>query len=136
MSDMLTKEQRSRVMSRIRSRNTAPELSLRKALRELGLRNYRVNGKLPGTPDIIFPRSKVLVFVDGCFWHKCPSCYREPETRKEYWRRKIESNAARDHANNERLSGLGWTVLRYWEHDIRKNADGVALKIRNQVAKS
>ena len=136
MNDVLTKEQRSYNMSRIRGKNTIPELNLRKALRELGLRNYRVNSELPGTPDIIFPRSKVLVFVDGCFWHKCPLCYREPETRKEFWKHKIESNVDRDRINNELLSGLGWAVLRYWEHGIRKNVKGVALEIRNQVAKS
>jgi DNA mismatch endonuclease (patch repair protein) len=136
MSDVLTKEQRSYNMSKIRCRNTIPELNIRKALRAQRIKNYRVKSDLPGKPDILFPRSKILVFVDGCFWHMCPLCYKEPLTRKEFWSKKIESNVVRDQKNNIILSQLGWTVLRYWEHEIKKNADLVALKIRDRIEKS
>ena len=137
MTDVMSKEKRSHVMSRIRGTNTSPELEIRRMLRKSGVTGYRIHcPDIPGHPDIVFLGKSVAVFIDGCFWHKCPRCYREPETRKEYWKSKIELNVARDRTNNERLSVLGWKVLRYWEHEIKDNALGIALKIKLELTNS
>lgn len=129
MTDVLTPEQRSYNMSRIRAKDTKPELTLRRLLRERGIRNYRIRSDLPGRPDIVFPREKVAVFVDGCFWHMCPICYTEPATRKEFWTKKIEGNVQRDGKVNAELRAAGWTVLRIWEHDVRKDPEKTVSRI-------
>jgi len=95
MTDVLTQAQRKYNMSRIRAKNTGPEVRLRKMLFAAGVRGYRIYYKLPGKPDIVFIKKKVAIFVDGCFWHKCPICFQEPETRKEFWMKKIQSNVDR-----------------------------------------
>lgn len=117
MADVLTREQRSYCMSRIRGRNTAPELVLRKEISSSGLRGYRLHYKLPGRPDIVFPRRKIAVFIDGCFWHRCPKCFVEPETHRKFWMKKIASNLKRDSLVGSELKRKGWKVLRIWEHD-------------------
>jgi DNA mismatch endonuclease (patch repair protein) len=88
-----------------------------------------VNSKLPGKPDIVFPESKVAVFIDGCFWHRCPIDFREPSTRRAFWRRKIEGNVKRDREVTKALKEAGWRVKRFWEHDVRKNPAKVAASI-------
>lgn len=115
-------------MAAIRSRDTKPEIMLRQALFREGIR-YRVHNSLTGKPDIVFPRKKLAIFVDGCFWHGCPRCYQEPENNREFWRNKVETNRRRDAQVNEALRNSGWTVIRLWEHDIKKNADGAAQEI-------
>ncbi|MCO6489048.1 MAG: very short patch repair endonuclease [Phaeodactylibacter sp.] len=117
-----TPEQRSRLMSKIRSRDTKPELMLRRALWALGYR-YRKNVKsLPGSPDIAIKKYKVAVFVDGGFWHgykweeKKSSIHRN----REYWIPKIERNMQRDRQNTQALQEKGWTVFRFWEHKLKK----------------
>ena len=109
-----------RRMAGTRSRDTRPELALRRILHRRGLR-YRVNYRaLPGvrrTVDVAFIRAKVAVFVDGCFWHACPLHYCEPKTRTEWWRAKIAGNVARDADTSRRFEMAGWTVLRVWEHE-------------------
>lgn len=121
MTDVLTKAQRSFNMSRIGAKNTTPEITIRRCLREAGLRGYRIHYTLPGKPDIVFPANRLAVFIDGCFWHKCPIDYREPETRKEFWAQKIARNLTRDREVETALEGQGWAVLRIWEHDVRRN---------------
>ena len=116
-------------MSRIRGKNTSPELKLRKMLWESGLRGYRVHYKLPGKPDIVFTRKKVVVFVDGCFWHKCPVCFRPPETNAEFWNEKLQKNVERDLKVTKELEDLGWTVLRFWEHEVKKTPEDVVARI-------
>lgn len=111
-------EQRSRNMAAIRSRNTRIEMRLRKALWAAGVRGYRVHYPLLGKPDIVFTRHRVAVFIDGCFWHRCPTCFRMPKTRIEYWGPKIAKNAARDEEINQKLQEASWTVIRIWEHEI------------------
>jgi DNA mismatch endonuclease, patch repair protein len=106
-------------MSRNRGHNTKPEVTLRKLCFSIGLR-YVLNSKLAGRPDFVFPRSRVAVFVDGCFWHGCPQHYQPPATRAEFWRQKIERNRARDAAVNADLDAAGWRVLRIWEHTVRR----------------
>jgi DNA mismatch endonuclease (patch repair protein) len=106
-------------MSRIGSKNTQPELSLRKAIWGAGIRGYRIHYKLPGKPDIVFPKRKIVIFTDGCFWHKCPKCFPKLSTTKRYWVRKISNNVKRDTVVSKQLRDEGWKVLRVWEHEIR-----------------
>jgi DNA mismatch endonuclease (patch repair protein) len=129
MTDVLSPEQRKFNMSRIRGRNTNPEIKLRKLLFSRGIRGYRIHYKLPGKPDIVFTKTKIAIFIDGCFWHKCPICFQEPETRKEFWMKKIQSNIDRDKKVNDLLRKDGWTVIRIWEHEIRKDPENAIKKI-------
>lgn len=103
-----------------RWRDTKPELAVRLAAHALGLR-YRVSMRplqnLRRTADMVFPRLKVAVFVDGCFWHGCPEHYKEPKSHVEYWRGKIEGNRARDLQTVELLTREGWLTLRFWSHE-------------------
>jgi DNA mismatch endonuclease (patch repair protein) len=119
--DVLTPEQRAYCMSRIRSQNTGPEISFRKGLWALGVR-YRIKNRLPGRPDLVISRARVVVFVDGCFWHRCPTHFVMPRTRRAFWNRKIRANRARDHRVTLKLKRDGWRVVRIWEHDIDKRA--------------
>ncbi|BAR52459.1 DNA mismatch endonuclease Vsr [Tannerella forsythia KS16] len=119
--DIWNKEKRSECMSRIRSKNTKPELALRKALFARGFR-YRVNDKkLPGKPDIVLPKYKTVIFIHGCFWHGHEDCKYAyiPKTNTRFWIDKITSNAERDKVNAEKLTALGWNVLTVWECEIR-----------------
>lgn len=132
--DVLTPRQRSHCMSRIRGRDTAPEVILRKALWSARLR-YRLHCKIPGRPDIVFPRAKVAVFVDGCFWHGCPLHGVKPKTNYEFWQRKIGKNISRDRVVTELLRAEGWSVLRFWEHEVKQNASKVTAEIAEAVRK-
>ena len=109
-------------MSRVKGRNTTPEILVRKALFQRGFR-YRVNVKgLAGHPDIVLPKHKTVVFVNGCFWHGHENCKRAriPETNGDYWRNKITGNMNRDIANKERLEKEGWKVVVIWECELAK----------------
>lgn len=111
-------------MAAIKSKNTKPELTVRKFLFARGLR-YRVNNrKLPGSPDIVLKKYRTVVFIDGCFWHGHEGCkyYRPPKTNTDFWRHKIAMNIARDYANGVDLRLAGWKVIRVWECDIRTKA--------------
>ncbi|MDO8873587.1 MAG: very short patch repair endonuclease [Methanoregula sp.] len=130
MTDCYSKEIRSRVMSKIRSKNTKPEVQLRKFLWNQGYRGYRIhNADLPGKPDIVFKKKKIAIFIDGCFWHKCPFDFREPKTNPEYWMKKIQSNVDRDKKVNEQLQSDGWKVVRVWEHMMRKEPEKIVAGI-------
>ncbi len=120
MVDIFTKEKRRWIMSRIRGKDTRPELLLRKELSKLGLR-YRLHYKVLGSPDIAFPRQKLAVFVDGEFWHGYNWNKRGIVPRKVYWKRKITRNMERDKRYNRELKRLGWKVVRVWDHQINKN---------------
>ncbi|MFG2302391.1 very short patch repair endonuclease [Actinacidiphila glaucinigra] len=113
------------VMTANKGKNTKPELLLRSALHRMGLR-YRVGVRplpeLRRTADIVFPKIKVAVFVDGCFWHGCPQHYRPAKKHGAAWGKKIEENRDRDAATTLTLSEHGWTVLRFWEHDDSEEA--------------
>ncbi|GAC1674408.1 MAG: hypothetical protein NVS9B2_23860 [Steroidobacteraceae bacterium] len=119
---------RSEQMSRIRDRDTVPEMLLRKALWKMGLR-YRLRQRLPGRPDIAFSSAKLLVFADGCFWHGCPEHYRTPKTRTSYWSPKIDMNIARDRRNDALLRAAGWHVVRLWEHEIESDPEASARRV-------
>ena len=133
MTDVLTEDQRRYNMSRIKGKNTGPEVKLRKLLFAHGIRGYRIHYNLPGKPDIVFTRKKVAIFIDGCFWHKCPVCFKEPEVRKEFWVKKITSNIERDQKQTRLLQDDGWTVIRFWEHEIRKEPGSVVQRIIGSV---
>lgn len=135
MADVHTKKQRSYNMSMIKYRDTKPEASLRKLLFARGVRGYRVHYKLLGKPDIVFPKKKIAVFIDGCFWHKCPKCFVKPQTNKKFWQEKINSNVERDKNVNKQLKKAGWKVIRIWEHDVKKNLNKSYLKIYKKINK-
>ena len=119
--DIWDKEKRSEVMSKIRSKNTRPEMILRKALFARGFR-YRVNDRrLPGTPDIVLPKYRTVIFVHGCFWHGHDGCKHAstPKTNTGFWVEKIATNKKRDKIHTEQLIAQGWNVLIVWECDIR-----------------
>lgn len=107
-------------MSRQGSRDTAPEVAVRRLLHASGLR-YRVNVPVPGMPrrtiDIVFPKTRIAVFLDGCFWHGCPQHATHPKANADWWRRKLDQNMTRDRETTEHLIAEGWTVLRFWEHE-------------------
>jgi len=118
MPDIWNREKRSEVMSKIHSRDTDPEVQLRRELFQRGFR-YRVNRKgLAGRPDIVFPRERLAVFVDGCFWHGCPVHYEAPMTNAPFWNRKLRENRRRDERATRHLQAEGWAVIRFWEHEI------------------
>lgn len=116
-----------------RGKDTAPELAVRSAVHGLGLR-YRVNARpisdLRRTADLVFPRQRVAVFVDGCFWHGCELHYSAPVTHSAYWAAKVAANMARDRDTDRRLDEEGWTVLRVWEHD---DAETVAASVERVI---
>lgn len=120
MTDVLTADQRQLNMSRIRGRDTKPELLIRRGLHMRGLR-YRLHDReLPGRPDLVFPRHHAALFVHGCFWHAhgC-SLSKLPATREDFWRKKLEGNAARDRKAIDALQAAGWRVLVIWECALR-----------------
>ena len=124
-------------MSRIRSANTKPEIIMRSLLHRAGYRftvNGPLNKKLPGKPDIVLPRFKTVVFVNGCFWHGHENCKisRIPKTRTEWWKAKIGRNQERDAQANQALAGLGWKVVTVWECEIKEKRDVVA-KVRGHL---
>jgi len=116
MADNLTKEQRSYNMSRIRSKNTKPEKALKKLLTKTGFK-YQPN--LLGKPDFADKKNKTAVFIDGCFWHKCPKHFKEPKTNRTYWIPKLEKNKKRDKKINLDYKKRGWKVVRIWEHELK-----------------
>ena len=123
MGDNHTPEERRYNMSRIRSSDTKPEIKVRKYLFARGFR-YRKNMRdLPGCPDVVLPKYKTVIFVQGCFWHM-HDCgrFRWPSTNKEYWERKIYNNVERDHTNKEQLQSLGWKVLEIWECELKRKS--------------
>lgn len=119
-------------MSRIRDAgNKGTELRLIEVFRAHGITGWRRGSKLPGRPDFVFQWLKVVVFVDGCFWHGCPRHATQPKTNAAFWREKIAANKARDRRINCALNAAGWRVLRIWEHELtRKNERRLLAKLR------
>ena len=127
MTDIVSSEQRSRIMSRIRGRDTTPELVVRRMAHRLGFR-FRLHPKdLPGRPDIVFPRFRAAVFVHGCFWHRHNGCRYAytPKSRVAFWTEKFKKNVAHDRRSEEALRNLGWRVLVIWECETQNE---IALK--------
>ena len=131
MADIWSKKKRSEVMSLIRSRgNKATELRLIEIFREFHVTGWRRNQKLLGKPDFTFRRERVVVFVDGCFWHGCPKCYKRPGSNQEFWDAKIEGNRKRDRHVSRELRLEGWKVVRIWQHQLDNPARTVGRVIR------
>ena len=135
MVDVLTKKQRSYCMSRILSTNTGLEITFKKHMRSGGIKGSRKGIKVVGKPDFIFPASKVAVFLDGCFWHGCPECYKEPATNKTFWKNKISKNKKRDKEVNRLLKKDGWKVKRVWGHQIKKTPVSCVSTLKRILAK-
>lgn len=135
MADRLTKEQRHHCMSRIKGRDTKPEIKVRKSLWKAGFR-YRLNSKrLPGKPDIVLPKFKTVVFVHGCFWHGHTCKYAKlPATNTEFWKQKILSNKERDKRVISDLEQHGWHVIIIWQCQLKKsNEEETILSLINDI---
>lgn len=128
----MTSAERSRIMRAVKSRDTRPELAVRRTAHAMGYRFRLHRADLPGRPDLAFPSRRAVVHVNGCFWHGhgCKRGAREPKTNAAYWRAKIARNAARDAANLSRLKALGWRALIVWECETR-DAD----KLRKRLSR-
>jgi len=128
--DTLSPEQRSERMSRVRAKDTKPELIVRRLVWALGYRYRLHNRKLPGCPDLVFSTHKKVIFVHGCFWHQHKACkqYRMPQSRLDFWLPKLGSNMRRDRVNKTKLTKAGWDVLTLWECEL-KDRDSVSHRI-------
>ena len=138
MADNHSKEIRSKNMSHIRSKNTKPEEIVRKFLFSRGLR-YRKNDKrYPGCPDIVLPRYKTCIFVNGCFWHQHPDCKYAvlPSSNKDYWIPKLQNNKQRDIQNETALRGEGWRVITVWECELKKENREKTLELLYRIITS
>ncbi len=124
MTDIFTPERRSEIMSSIRSRDTRPELIVRSFLHAMGLRFRLYRRDLPGSPDLVFPKYKFVLFVHGCFWHQHPGCKRArmPSTRRSFWQAKLRRNIERDLEAVRQLRDKGWRVFVLWECEIGEGA--------------
>lgn len=138
--DVFTTKKRSEVMAAVRSKgNHSTELVLAGALRRHGVAGWRRHleiGLRPGKtrPDFVFPKPKVAVFVDGCFWHCCPVHGTKPASRTDFWLPKLEQNRRRDRRVSAALRRQGWRVLRVWEHSVRRDVDACVSRIRKSVS--
>ena len=128
-------EQRSRNMSAIKSKNTKPEIAVRKLLHSMGYR-FRLHRKdLPGSPDIVLPKYKTVIFVHGCFWHRHENCKyaSTPKTRQEFWEAKFRENINRDKLNQENLSSNGWKIIIVWECEIKDKDFDLNRLFKNEI---
>ena len=138
MSDTFEPKKRSEIMSKVRSENTSAEIRVRKLLFRMGYR-FRLHRKdLPGSPDIVMPKYKTVIFVNGCFWHGCPTCKHariRPATNADYWNKKLDRNIQRDQENYKKLKDLGWRVLVVWECETKKSkTDALKEKLRAHLS--
>ena len=136
-TDNLTPEQRKRTMTRVRGKDTQPEMRVRRLVHGLGYR-YRLHRKdLPGNPDLVFPKRRKIIFVHGCFWHghDCKAGRKQPKANQEYWTVKLARNRERDAVNQSLLRAQGWDVLIIWECELKRFGD-LALVIRHFLSDS
>jgi DNA mismatch endonuclease (patch repair protein) len=121
---------RSRNMAAIKSRgNKSTEVRVLKILKEIKAVGWRRHLALYGRPDFAFPRFKLAIFVNGCFWHGCPKCYVRPKTNSQYWTQKVGRNIARDRKNSRLLRAEGWSVMHIWEHSLKSDTSTVKNRI-------
>ena len=125
----------SRVMRANKGKDTKPELLMRVALREVGLPGYRLHWKkVPGRPDISYPGRRIAIFVNGCYWHRCPICNLPlPKSNTEFWKAKFDRNKARDAKKKRNLEELGWKVFIFWECEIKDDAISAASQVRKFI---
>jgi DNA mismatch endonuclease (patch repair protein) len=134
--DTLSKSERSKLMARVRSfGNKTTEILIIRLFREHRIKGWRRRRKLLGNPDFLFPRQKLAVFIDGCFWHGCPRCYRRPNSNKLYWDSKRLRNRRRDRFVARELRRSGWSVLRIWEHNLKRCPRACIKRINFALAK-
>lgn len=132
MSDVFTKRKRSEIMSLVHSKgNRTTEWRIRSRLVSAGISGWNLNyAELFGKPDFVFKEARVVAFIDGCFWHGCKLCRNIPSSNYDFWLQKIERNKSRDRLVNKRLKKDGWHVIRFWEHEVRKEPDKCIAKIK------
>lgn len=132
MVDVLTPEQRRKNMSRIRGKDTRPEIQLRSTLHRAGFRFRLHYRKLPGRPDIAMPKYKTAIFVHGCFWHRHEGCKyaTTPKSRPDFWQKKFKENVERDARNREQILAAGWKVITVWECELKNQPEKVARRLR------
>lgn len=125
----------SRIMSSIKAKNTGPEIEVRKNLREVGIRGFKVNyDRIPGKPDIAFTNQKIAVFIHGCYWHRCPYCkLSTPKTNTAFWEDKFLRNKTRDRKKRQQLQKMEWTVITLWECQIKKHIQKQISKIARTI---
>ena len=129
----MTSEARSRNMAAIKSKNTKPEIEVRKILHEMGYR-FRLHRKdLPGNPDIVLPKYKTAIFVNGCFWHQHEGCKYAclPKTKTDFWKNKLEGNKKRDRLKQSQLNELGWKIINVWECEIKDKNSQICSKLKD-----
>jgi DNA mismatch endonuclease (patch repair protein) len=132
--DIWSRAKRSEVMSLIRGKgNKETENALLALFRQNKITGWRRHLPLPGRPDFAFPKQKVAVFVDGCFWHGCPKCYSRPKTNRAFWDKKRENNMARDRRVTRQLRRQGWKVIRIWQHALQKSPNTCLNRIRRAL---
>lgn len=133
--DKITKEQRSYTMSRIRSKDTKPEMLVRRHLHALGFRYRLHDSKLPGHPDIVLPKWHTVIFINGCFWHRHEGCKvaTMPKSNVEFWQTKFEKNVARDRKEQKALADAGWHVIVIWECEAKNCLSNLSDLIRNNL---
>ena len=121
----------TRVMRANKGKGTDPEMVVRRMLREMGHPGYRLNWKkVPGRPDIAYPGRRVAIFVNGCFWHRCPRCNLPlPKSHTEFWQRKFERNVERDRRKTSELEAMGWKVITIWECEVKKDQEGIRTRL-------
>jgi DNA mismatch endonuclease (patch repair protein) len=133
MPDKLTPEKRSALMARVRTRNTRPEVTLRRGLYAAGVRGWRLHPALPGKPDLVFARARLAVFVDGAFWHGHPDYYRGQSG--PFWDKKIATNRARDERVNAELDARGYEVVRIWDFEIERDLAACVERVKAALAR-
>lgn len=131
--DTVSKQKRSEIMSRIKSRDSKIETLFRKELWKSGLRYRKNSSKYFGKPDIVLPKYKTAIFIDSCFWHGCKKHCRVPAVRKSYWTQKIARNIERDKQVSKHYKKQGWKIMRIWEHKINNNLEKQAHRIAKIV---
>lgn len=135
MADTFTPEQRSRLMARVKVRDTVPEIVLRRALWAAGIRGWRLHPRnVPGKPDLVWRGKRLAVFVDGAFWHGHPDHYWGQSG--EFWDKKIAGNRARDERTNERLAAEGWCVLRLWDFEVERDPSACVARVAKALVKA
>ena len=139
MADVLTPKQRSYNMSHIHGKDTKPEELVRKFLFSQGFRYRKNDARLPGKPDIVLPKYKTVIFVNGCFWHKHEGCryFVWPKNNAVFWKEKITGNVVRDQKNYEKLRNLGWRIITIWECELKPhNRESTLNRVQSELRKN
>lgn len=134
MTDIFSKRKRSEIMSRVKSKGSLMEMSLMGELTKARLRYSKHVSGLPGTPDIVFRNKKLVVFLDSCFWHGCRWHGTMPSSNRAFWSEKLSANKRRDKIANREYAKMGWRVLRFWEHQIKKDRLKIVAQIKEALS--